>query len=288
MSRIEIAMEKAARLRQGGGDDPVTPQPAEPARKEVRLAPPVPVTAERLAAVHPFLVNLHAPHSPTAEEYRKLKSVLVKMTKGEDIFRNTIMVTSSIPNEGKSLTALNLAISLAQELDHTVLLIDADLRRPSLHRYLEIGPGPGFSDVLLGEAQIGEAIVATGIGKLSVMRAGRQVDNPAELLASQRTRDLIEEMKQRYPDRYLIFDTPPVLPFAETRSLAHLVDGVLFVVMERLADQESVRDALDSLKGCQILGLVYNAATCSGNDERYSYYYDYDQSAADGKLQPGS
>jgi receptor protein-tyrosine kinase/non-specific protein-tyrosine kinase len=267
-------MEKAARLRQVA-EVPVVAETSEPVRKEVHLAPPVPAPGDRLTPANPFLVNLHDPHSPVAEEYRKLKSVLVKMTKGEH-FRNALMVTSSVPNEGKSLTALNLAISLAQELDHTVLLIDADLRRPSLHRYLGIEKGVGLADVLLGEAEIGQTLIPTGIGKLSVMRAGRHVENPAELFSSQRMKELVQEMKLRYPDRYLIFDTPPVLPFAETRSLAHLVDGVLFVVMERLADQGSVRDAIDSLKGCQLLGLVYNAAALSGNDERYSYYRNYD------------
>ena len=283
MSRIEIAMEKAALLRQGVEDpavvepsEPVAVEPSGPVRKAVHLAPPVTAPSQKLSPRNPFLVNLHDPHCPTAEEYRKLKSVLVKMTKG-DLFRNTIMVTSSIPNEGKSLTALNLSLSLAQELDHTVLLIDADLRRPSLHRYLEIEQGPGFADVLLGEAEVGQAIVATGIGKLSVMRAGRQVDNPAELFSSQRMKDLLEEMKHRYPDRYIIFDTPPLLPFAETRSLGHLVDGVLFVVMERLASQGMVRDALDALKGCDILGVVYNAAVLSTNDDRYSYYRNYEK-----------
>jgi len=134
-----MAMEKAAKLRQG--TDTGAPQPEAP-RQETALAeggdrglaPRAPVSLQygKLAPSNPFLVNLHDPHSPTAEEYRKLKSVLVKMTTGE-VFRNTIMVTSSVPSEGKSLTAVNLALSLAQELDHTVLLVDADLRRPSVY-----------------------------------------------------------------------------------------------------------------------------------------------------------
>jgi len=279
MSRIESAMEKAVLLRQGLAEPAVAPRPEPAPHREVRPAPPLPVPSRRLTPGNPFLVNLHDPHSPIAEEYRKLKSAVVKLTGGEP-FRNTLMVTSSVPNEGKSLTALNLAISLAQELDHTVLLIDADLRRPSLHRYLEIEQGPGLADVLSGEAEVSETIVATGIGKLSVMRAGRQVDNPVELFSSQRMRELVAEMKHRYADRYLIFDTPPVLPFAEARSLATLVDGVLFVVMERLAPQGSVRDALDSLKGCDLLGVVYNAAELAASDDRYSYYRRYDQPAA--------
>jgi protein-tyrosine kinase len=279
MSRIESAMEKAVLLRQGLAEPAVAPRPEPAPHREVRPVPPVPEHSRRLTPGNPFLVNLHDPRSPIAEEYRKLKSAVVKLTGGEP-FRNTLMVTSSVPNEGKSLTALNLALSLAQELDHTVLLIDADLRRPSLHRYLEIEQGPGLADVLSGEAEVSETIVATGIGKLSVMRAGRQVDNPVELFSSQRMKELVAEMKNRYADRYLIFDTPPVLPFAEARSLATLVDGVLFVVMERLAPQGSVRDALDSLKGCDLLGVVYNAAELAASDDRYSYYRRYDQPSA--------
>jgi len=273
MSRIEMAMEKAARLRQGT-------DAAEPPQ-QTSVLPPVPPTIApvssqygKLAPDNPYLVNLHDPHSATAEEYRKLKSVLVKMTTG-DVFRNCLMVTSSVPCEGKSLTALNLALSLAQELDHTVLLVDADLRRPSVHRYLNVEQGVGLAELLKGEAEIGETIIPTGIGKLSIIRAGRSIDNPAELFTSQRSKAILSELKSRYPDRYIILDTPPVLPFAESRSLAHLVDGVLFVVMERLASQANVKDALESLKACPVLGLVYNAATVDSNDSRYSYYRGY-------------
>jgi protein-tyrosine kinase len=276
-----MAMEKAALLRQGVDSTPAPdskPSVENKLQKPVVAASPGPVAVSpqygKLAPDNPFLVNLHDPHSPTAEEYRKLKSVLVNMTTGEQ-FRNCLMVTSSLPNEGKSLTALNLALSLAQELDHTVLLVDADLRRPSVHRYLNLEQGVGLAEVLAGEAQIGETIIPTGIGKLSVIRAGRSIDNPAEIFSSQRTRELLAELKNRYPDRYIILDTPPVLPFAESRSLAHLVDGVLFVIMERLASQANIKDALDSLKGSSILGLVYNAATVDNNDGRYAYYRGY-------------
>jgi protein-tyrosine kinase len=276
MSRIEMAMEKAALLRQGiaAPDAQATAEPK--AAGAGQRWTPVSAQYGRLAPDNPFLVNLHDPQSPTAEEYRKLKSVLVKMTTGE-VFRNCLMVTSSVPGEGKSLTALNLALSMAQELDHTVLLVDADLRRPSVHSYLNLEQGVGLSEVLKGEAGLGETIIATGIGKLSVIRAGRLVDNPAELFSSQRTKDVLKELKNRYPDRYIILDTPPVLPFAESRSLAHLVDGVLFVVMERLASQANIKDAVESLKGCPLLGMVYNAAAVDAKDGRYSYYRGYER-----------
>ena len=170
---------------------------------------------------------------------------------------------------------MNLAISLAQEYDHTVLLIDTDFRRPSIHRYLGIELGKGFSDCLLGEALIGEVIIPTGIGRLSVITAGREVSNPVELFASQKAEALITEMKTRYQDRFIIFDSPPVLPFAEARTLAHLVDGVLFVVKEQLASQKNVKEAIDALKGCGLLGMVYNDALIDRHDEKYSSYRYY-------------
>ena len=288
MSRIETAMEKAAQLRQQGALAARQQGGALPSAEPALGAPSpqLPPYAHRPTAVpsrygtlspdSPFLVNLHDPHSATAEEYRKLKSILVKMTTGAG-FKNTVMVTSSVPSEGKSLTALNLALSLAQELDHTVLLVDADLRRPAVHRYLNVEQGVGLAEVLAGEAQLGDAIIPTGIGKLSIIRAGRSIDNPAEMFSSQHAKGVVNELKNRYGDRYVLFDTPPLLPFAESRSLAHLVDGVLFVVMERLASQENVREALDALKGTHLLGTVYNAALLDSSDVRYSYYRGYEK-----------
>jgi len=274
MSRIEKAMEKAAQLREGIVSPPGERKQTYSSKSAIHI-PPVTGPEQKIISDSPYLVNLNDPLSSTAEEFRKLKSVLVKMTKGEDFFKNTLMVTSAVPHEGKTLTALNLAISLAQEFDHTVLLVDADLRRPAVQSYLNMNWKLGFSDCLLGETDIGETIIGTGIGKLSVIPAGRAVPNPVELFTSQRMRSLIEEMKYRYHDRYIIFDTPPILPFAETRSLAHLVDGVLFVVKERLASQENVKEAVESLKGCELLGMVYNDAMLDRHDERYSYYREY-------------
>jgi receptor protein-tyrosine kinase/non-specific protein-tyrosine kinase len=266
MSRIEQAMEKAARLKQlrevRGYDQQRVIAPGG--------MPPLSPRYGRLSPSNPYLVNLHDPQSPSAEEYRKLKSALVDMTRSSDSFHNTLLITSSLPKEGKSLTALNLAISLAQELDHTVLLVDADLRQPALHCYFEIEQGAGLADVLVEGTSIGDTIIPTGIGKLSIMRAGTAIDNPVELFTSSKMKLLVDELKRRYPDRYLIFDSSPLLPFAESRSLARLVDGVILVVMERVATQTGVREALSSLNGSRLLGVVYNAALPDG---RYSSYY---------------
>jgi receptor protein-tyrosine kinase/non-specific protein-tyrosine kinase len=268
-------MERAAQMRQVTATPPPVRQEKTVPLPEHALAPPA-GTVQRITPDSPFVINLDEPYSPIGEEFRKLKSALVKLTRGDE-FNNSILVTSAVQHEGKSITALNLAISLAQEYDHTVLLIDADFRRPSIHRYLGIDHKKGFSDYLLGEARIDEVIIPTGIGRLSVITGGSEVHNPVELFASHKTEAMLAEMKNRYPDRYLIFDSAPVLPFAEARSLAHLVDGVLLVVKERLASHKNVREAIEALKGCGLLGLVYNDTLIDRHDEMYSSYQRYNR-----------
>lgn len=278
MSRIEKAMGKAVQLRQGlEGTQQQSGRPAAPAgahNPQERQDAVTPATSDS-----PWLVNLTTPYSAGAEEFRKVKELLLNKTK-EDGFRNTVMITSAIPGEGKTVSSLNLAISLAEELDHTVLLVEADLRRPSVHRYLKLEDRPGFSSCLLGEADLRDTIIPTGIGKLSIIRAGHSVPNPSELFSSQRTKELIQELKSRYPDRYIIFDTPPILPFTDARSLAKLVDGTIFVAMERHATTRDIKESLELLKGTTVLGMIYNGAAHTVGDKRYSYYREYAEEKA--------
>jgi exopolysaccharide/PEP-CTERM locus tyrosine autokinase len=192
-----------------------------------------------------------------------------------------LLITSSISCEGKSITAINLAVTLAQEYDHTVLLVDADLRKPSLNDYLGIEQQAGLSECLLEGLEIKDALLQTGIGKLSLLPAGGEVHNPAEVFSSQKARDLFLELKYRYPDRYIIIDSPPVLPFAETRSLSSIADGVLLVVKEGTVPLRHINETLDCLKGANMLGIVYNQATVETQDEHDHYYRYYRRSYAD-------
>ena len=267
MSRLEEILERATKLRDGG----VTPLPPTsnktesfPDESSYRVEKPLKIENH-------FLVPIADPHSPVAEEYRKLKSKIVKLSK-EDGFKNVIMVTSTVPGEGKSLTSLNLALSLAQEYDHTVLLVDADLRRPSIARYLGISQEKGLTDCLMKGVQIPEVLIKTGIGKLAVLPSGSAVADPVELLSSARMQEFISELKNRYPDRYVIIDTPPVLSFAETYAIASAVDGVLFVIQERAAPLKNIQDALATLKHVNLFGIVYNNVEFSRFDENYRYY----------------
>ena len=222
---------------------------------------------------NPCVVTFNNPDSPVAEQYRKLKTLILKMTRKE--FRNTLLITSSVGGEGKSITCANLAIMLAREYGHTVMLVDADLRKPALQEYLGLKSVFGLSDCLNDRIDLGKAIVKTGLPKLSFLSAGKQVADPAELLSSYRMKDLLTELKNRYQDRYIIIDTPPTLLYAETLALSALVDGVVVVVKEGVASLQGVRDTLDVLKGATLLGIVYNDVSNASLDGSYRNYNDH-------------
>jgi protein-tyrosine kinase len=222
---------------------------------------------------NPCIITNGNPDTPIAEEYRKLKTVILRMTREE--FRNTIMVTSSISGEGKSLTSANLAIMMAREFGQTVLLVDSDLRRPSLHEYLGMAPHVGLADCLEDRIDAGRAIVKTGIQKLSFMSAGKKVENPGELLTSQRMREFLLELKHRYQDRYIIIDTPPILLFAESQAMSMLVDGVLVVVKEGGVSLKGITQMFEILKGSFVLGIVYNDASATSLGGTYYHHYQH-------------
>ncbi len=260
MSKLEEALEKANQLRKA--------PPASAGKLDVfkTVTPVASISNEHL-------VTITQPDSSVTEEYRKLKSMLIRATK--ENFLNTIMVTSSIDGEGKSITAINLAITLAQEIDHTILLIDTDLRKPQVHEYLGIKPKYGLSDYLMRDIDITDILIKTGIGNLVVLPAGNRVKNPVELLSSAKMQELIKELKHRYIDRYIILDTPPIVPFAETIAISSYVDGVLFVIKEGHAQKKIIENAMNIMQDLNVLGIVFNGANAENLDGHYSSYYYY-------------
>ncbi|OIQ49151.1 Tyrosine-protein kinase YwqD [Pseudodesulfovibrio hydrargyri] len=280
MSRIEEALKKATQLR--GREEqrqdraiPTGPHGGESAN-DLGRAPRKEIPQEvldRVAGQH-MLVSLNDIVSPAAEEFRKLKQNLVRLTKKKG-FQNTIVITSGTVGEGKSVTSTNLAISLAQEFDHTVLLVDADLRKPSCHELLCLDQAYGLSDCLLEGTDVSNAIIRTGIGKLSFLPAGTPMANPGELLASQRMATVLREMKERYSDRFLIIDTPPVLPFAESRILARLADMVVLVVREQRLSKYELNETLEALGGANVAGAVFTQASSGHSVAGYSGYAHY-------------
>ncbi len=232
---------------------------------------------------NPFIVTLNEPDSPVAEEYRKLKTKVLRMVPPERK-QHAFAMTSSISSEGKSLTAINFAVSLAQEIGYRVLLIDCDLRRPSLNEYLGIAVRTGLAQCLMENAPVASAIVGTDVPGLELLPAGRAVRNPVELLSSERMRSLVAEVKRIDPERTVIIDTPPVLPFAETQVMSSLVDGVLFVVREGTSTVQEVRDSLELISGANVLGIVFNGTTDVAVSNRYYHYYRYYAARRHGEL----
>jgi exopolysaccharide/PEP-CTERM locus tyrosine autokinase len=226
------------------------------------------------APKNPFIVTVNDPDSPVAEEYRKLKATVLRMAP-QNGKHYTIAVTSSVSGEGKSLTAINLAVSLAQEMDRRVLLIDGDLRRPSLSEYLGVSVHTGLAQCLRGGVPLSSAIVNTDVPGLELLPAGKAVHNPVEVLSAPRMRLLFGEVERLAPERTVIVDTPPVLPFAETQVMSLLVDGVLFIVKEGESTVQEVRDSLELMEGANVLGIVFNGVTDVTVTNRYYHYYRY-------------
>ena len=280
MSKVQNSLDKVLGLNTSNGaagSDAVE-------KVSVRFGP---AEAKGMTTIHPnnpCIMAYGNTDNPIAEEYRKLKTVLLRLTRDE--FRNTLMVTSAVSGEGKSVTSANLAVLLSREYGQTVLLVDSDLRRPSLHEYLGIEPRIGLADCLEDRIDAGRAIEKTGIPKLSFMSAGKKVDNPGELLSSQRMKEFLLELKHRYQDRYIIIDTSPILLFAETHAMSSLVDGVLVVVKEGGVSLKGLTQMLDILKGSNVLGIVYNDASATSlGGKYYDHYHRYYHEDRDGKKQ---
>ena len=278
MSRIEEALKKVSSQRANRSENKSI-QRKNPLNGPVNRTKPAKGLVDSLLNVVPLkitnlmLATAREEKTIVVEEFNKLRSTVIALTKGEK-FLNTVMVTSTASEEGKSMTALNLAISLAKEQDHTVLLVDTDLRRPSVHRYLDITPDVGLVNCLRDNMPIEKALIKTGLGKLVVFPAGEAHRDPLDLLASNRMKDIVSELKQRYPERYVIFDTPPAHPFADAGVLAGFLDATLFVVREGKASKTDVIKTLEEFKNHNLLGVVYNDAHVFLKNSNDYYYYD--------------
>lgn len=170
---------------------------------------------------------------------------------------NSIAVTSPSMGEGKTLTAINLAVSLARDVSHTVLLVDLDLRRPAIHKTLGVSPEFGVSDYLTRDVPI-QTLLFTIAERLVVLPGRVPVDNPAELLSSPRMAELADELKRRYASRIVIFDLPPLLSSDDTMAFAPNVDAALLVIEEDATTIEDAENALMYLKSTPIVGTVLN------------------------------
>lgn len=203
-------------------------------------------------SVNPYLVLFHEPTGYRAEQIRALRNRLVAMN--PDGEPKTLVVSSAVRGEGKTVAALNLAMSFAELERQQVVLVDADLRRPSCERYLNLNPEPGLVDVLLGRAPVEKVLRPAGFRQLMLMGAGARVANPAEVLSSSRLDELFHRLKERF--QYVVIDTPPVLPSTDAGVLASRADGTLLVVRLEHSLKKQTREAVRVVQdmGGNVLG----------------------------------
>lgn len=250
----------------------VTDSPARRSRE-------VTVDLDRMAAGG--YVTPNAPRSQLADEYRTLKRPLLNNAHGKSaapIHRaNLIMVTSSVPGEGKTFTSVNLAMSIAMEVDSTVLLVDADVARPAVLDRLGLASSPGLLDLLTQpELDMADVLLKTNVDRLSILPAGTPHPRATELLASAGMNRLLDDMATRYADRIIVFDAPPLLLSTESRALATQVGQVLLVVEADRTTQSAVKSALAMIEACPVVMTVLNKIEPSqSGGGYYGQYGDY-------------
>jgi non-specific protein-tyrosine kinase len=276
---LRKALEKAQQIRAGAGfaQPGALQKETRPPRIVARVAatdwkPPVydesnrvELNAEALRANRCVCI---APDAPELEYYKVLRTKLQHMTRSRGW--KSVMITSPAEGEGKTLTSVNLALTFAKAFNQTVMLVDCDLRRPTVHQVLGLGNGKGLVDFLLEEQPLKDFILWPGVEQLTVIPGGRPVANSAELLGSARMKALVEELKARYDDRITLMDTGPVLVGADALALAAHADCFIMVLDEGRTGMRDVKKALAMLPQEKFLGFVLNRQK---NPKGKSHYY---------------
>lgn len=232
-----------------------------------------------LARLHQLgMVTQDGGRTAVAEDFRIIKRPLLRNARGDHDVQplrhgNLIVVTSAMPGEGKTYCAVNLAMSIAMEMDITVLLVDADVARPSVLKVLGLPPEPGLMDILLRDkTSLADVILRTNVPTLSILPAGRANKHATELLASRNMSLLLTEIAERYADRIVIFDSPPLLMTTEASVLAGQMGQVLMVVESERTSQHAVKEALRHIERCPHINLIYNKSSAFPGTEYYGYY----------------
>jgi protein-tyrosine kinase len=210
------------------------------------------------------------PDAPELGYYKVLRTRIVQRCKANNW--NSIMITSAVPGEGKTLTAINLALTFARAYGQTALLVDCDLQRQSIHQYLGIPSPMGLADYLQNGTPLEDLIMWPGVEKFTLISGGDPVRDSAELISSPRMAELSAEMKARYSDRYIFFDLPPLLAEADALAFAPMVDCILMVVHPGTSFDE-IQRALALVPREKFLGFVLNRVDSSNDDYYFRYRY---------------
>ncbi|MDH5570818.1 MAG: XrtA-associated tyrosine autokinase [Gammaproteobacteria bacterium] len=215
-----------------------------------------------------------------SEEYRVIKRPILRNAFGKGAVSipngNMIMISSSLPGEGKTYTSLSLAMSISLELDTTVLLVDCDLINPSLSRLLEVDENIGLTDYLVDPAiALEDVILNTSIPQLRLIPSGARHEQSNELLTSTKMTDLIKELSERYTDRVVLFDTPPLLLANQARVMSQLMGQIIVVVEAEVTPQNIVKEAIDLLDHDKAIGIILNKTRkLSGGNYYGAYHYN--------------
>ena len=288
MGLIEQAAKRLEELRRAGIEVPESAEkPGGLHAVDLRTSPLPAAANRRSRSVELDLARLAAegcvtpgvPRSRIADEFRVIKRPLIANASGKGSSPikngNLIMVTSAVPGEGKSFSSVNLAMSIAMEFDRSVLLVDADVARPSLPQRLGLPDTPGLLDVLSDKSvDLSQVLLRTNVEKLTFLSSGKQHERATEMLASDAMTELLDELAARYSDRIVIFDSPPLLVTTEARALATHMGQIVFVVHAETTLQSEVMQALATIEACQIKLMVLNGARTQAQGA-YGYGYGY-------------
>lgn len=244
----------------------------------VRRSREVTLDLARLAAAG--FVTPDGARTPLADEFRVIKRPLLSNIQGRSAApierANLIMVTSALPGEGKTFTSINLALSMAMEIDNTVLLVDADVARPTVLERLGVQASKGLLDLLTTQdLDVADVLLRTNVDRLSILPAGRPQSRATELLASEAMNRLLDDLATRYPDRVLIFDAPPLLPSTESRVLAAHMGQVVVVVEADRTSQGALTQAMATIEACPVVMTLLNKVRRSKVGAYYGYYGSY-------------
>ena len=278
--KLRKALEKAKQTRREDSGIEAPAAAAEPAAKKEAKSnsdkgwrPPVYSQSVHIELDTETLIQNRCiciePLSPEIDCYKVLRTKIQQLTVEKGW--NTVMITSALPGEGKTLTAINLALTFSRAYNQTAMLVDCDLRSQSIHRVLGFKSEAGLIEYLVDDRPLQECIVWPGIDKLTVMSGGRTISDSTELLGSPRMQTLVKEMKGRYDDRYVLFDVPPLLLGADALALAPFIDCIIMVVDEDRTSTKDVQKAVKMLPAEKFLGFVMNRMK-SVKIESYGYY----------------
>jgi capsular exopolysaccharide synthesis family protein len=270
MERIRKALEQASRDRaQSFGEArPRSAPGASDLTTGVRYTYTKMVEVpERVLVDHRLIAAV--PGHEFKDAYRMLRTRVLQSMRENNW--TSIAVTGPASGCGKTLTAINLAISLAMDVTHTVLLVDLDLRKPSIHEYFDYHPEYGLCDYLLRDVPIQQILFTPAIERLVILPGREVIQNSSEMLRSPKMVALVSELKHRYPDRLIVFDLPPILAADDALAFAPYTDAMLVVAEAGSTSRDDLQKALEVLKGVPVIGTVLNKAHSAGG--RYGYYY---------------